>query len=213
MKKDYKSLREEYSAASLHESHAAENPFVMFAAWFDDAIRAALPEPNAMTLATAGLDGKPSARVVLLKEMDGQGFVFFTNYHSKKGRELSENPHAAGVFLWLELQRQVRIEGRVHKISEAESDDYFFSRPRESQLGAVASPQSTEIPSAHYLFERFRQFEKAYAGKDIPRPGHWGGYRLVASSVEFWQGRPGRLHDRLLYVASGSGWTIKRLAP
>lgn len=213
MKKDFKSLREEYSTASLHESHAAKHPFVMFAAWFDEAVRAGLPEPNAMILATAGLDGKPSARVVLLKEMDELGFIFFTNYLSKKGRELNENPQAALVFLWLELQRQVRIEGNVHKISEAESDAYFLLRPRESQLGAVASPQSTEIPSAQFLSERFRQFEQEYAGKDIPRPSNWGGYRLVANSIEFWQGRPGRLHDRLLYTASESGWTIRRLAP
>lgn len=206
-------MRQEYASARLEESGANPDPLIQFAAWFDQALEAGLPEPNAMTLATASPDGRPNARVVLLKELDGKGFLFYTNYLSQKGRELAVNPHATMVFLWLELHRQVRIAGWTEKLSEAESDAYFHSRPRESQLGAIASPQSEVVPGREFLEARFAELEKKYGGKPLGRPAHWGGYRLVPESVEFWQGRPGRLHDRLLYSGKPGSWKIQRLAP
>lgn len=212
-KKDLTSLRQEYASSRLEESQAAKDPFLQFATWFDQVMATGHTEPNAMTLATSGRDGKPSARVVLLKEVDKRGFVFFTNYQSQKGRELAENPHAALVFLWLDLHRQVRIQGRVEKISQAESDAYFASRPRESQLGALASPQSMTIAGREVLENRFEELREIHQGKTLPRPGHWGGYRLVPTSMEFWQGRESRLHDRLLYTREEAGWKMNRLAP
>ncbi len=213
MKKDLRALRQEYAAASLYERTAPSNPFVLFETWFDQAILAELPEPNAMTLASVDLQGRPHARVVLLKELDEKGFVFYTNYNSDKGQQLARNPQAALVFMWLELHRQVRIEGLAEKVLDAESDAYFASRPRSSQLGAIASPQSSVIPSRDMLEKSYEAAEAKWAGQPVQRPNHWGGYRLIPERIEFWQGRQNRLHDRLLYVAGESGWHISRLAP
>lgn len=214
IKKDLTHMRQHYATSSLLEEEANPDPFLQFGQWLDQAIEAGLPEPNAMTLATAGKQAYPSARVVLLKELDDQGFVFFSNYHSRKGLELEANPHAALVFLWLELQRQVRVEGVVLRISEDASDAYFLQRPRSSQLGALASPQSVVIDSREWLEDMFSQVEKEHENRVAQRPSHWGGYRLIPEKIEFWQGRPNRLHDRLLYQRSGtSQWEIKRLAP
>jgi pyridoxamine 5'-phosphate oxidase len=213
MKRDLSSLRQDYAAHRLDEGQVLEDALAQFAAWFDQAQRAGIPEPNAMTLATAGHQGQPSARVVLLKELDTRGFVFYTHYGSRKGKELDANPRAALVFLWLELQRQVRIEGVAERISPRESNRYFASRPRESQLGALVSPQSQPVPDRGYLEDLYGKAERELAGKTIRRPAHWGGYRVVPDRMEFWQGRPGRLHDRLEYVRERQGWTIRRLAP
>ncbi len=213
IKKDLTGLRQEYAAVSLYEHTAHSNPFIQFANWLDQAIMAELPEPNAMTLASVDHHGKPHARVVLLKELDERGFVFYTNYNSNKGQELNRNPHAALVFLWLELHRQVRVEGLVEKVPENDSDTYFASRPVSSQLGAIASPQSTVIRSRDSLEKQFETIKATLTGKAIKRPDHWGGYRLIPDRFEFWQGRENRLHDRLLYVSGKDGWTISRLAP
>lgn len=213
MKKNLASLRQDYAAATFDESHAHPHPFVQFGLWFDQALHSHVPEPNAMTLATADANGKPHARVVLLKALDEGGFVFFTNYQSDKARELAQNPFAGLVFMWLELQRQVRVEGRVEKVSEAESDAYFLSRPRPSQIGALVSPQSQTIPNRQFLEDKYMQLEKEYAGKPVERPANWGGYRLFPERFEFWQGRQSRLHDRLVYELKGQNWKIIRLAP
>jgi pyridoxamine 5'-phosphate oxidase len=213
VKRDLSALRQEYAAASLEEHSVNPDPLLQFAAWFDQALEAGLPEPNAMTLATMGPGGMPNARVVLLKELDERGFVFYTNYQSWKGKELENNPLASLVFLWLELHRQVRIRGWTEKLSERESDTYFLSRPRESQLGAMASPQSEVVPGREFLEARFRELEEKYRGKPLVRPAHWGGYRLFPESIEFWQGRTGRLHDRLLYIGKPGFWKLQRLAP
>ncbi|MBR8057831.1 pyridoxamine 5'-phosphate oxidase [Burkholderia dolosa] len=208
-------LRINYSRASLDEADVAPDPFAQFDRWFNEALAARLPEPNTMTLATVGADGRPSARIVLIKGVDERGFVFFTNYESRKGRELAAHPYAALLFYWIELERQVRIEGRIEKTSAEESDRYFASRPLGSRIGAWASEQSAVIDSRATLEAR----EKAVAerfGDDPPRPPHWGGYRVVPDAIEFWQGRPSRLHDRLLYTRDASapqGWTISRLSP
>ncbi|MBR8457848.1 pyridoxamine 5'-phosphate oxidase [Burkholderia dolosa] len=208
-------LRINYSRASLDEADVAPDPFAQFDRWFNEALAAKLPEPNTMTLATVGADGRPSARIVLIKGVDERGFVFFTNYESRKGRELAAHPYAALLFYWIELERQVRIEGRIEKTSAEESDRYFASRPLGSRIGAWASEQSAVIDSRATLEAR----EKAVAerfGDDPPRPPHWGGYRVVPDAIEFWQGRPSRLHDRLLYTRDASapqGWTISRLSP
>ena len=204
VRKDLRSLREEYASHALLETEAPADPLEMFGIWFDQAMQAGIAEPNAMTLATTNEEGRPAARVVLLKELDHRGFVFFTNYQSQKGKQLAANPHACLVFLWLELQRQVRISGHVERIAPEESDHYFMSRPRESQLGALASPQSQPVPSRQALEENFQKVKQAWAGKDIVRPAHWGGYRLIPDALEFWQGRPGRMHDRLLYTRIAS---------
>lgn len=212
--KNLQSLREEYTAMTLDEKEVDPNPLRQFVLWFDQAVHAGLPEPNAMTLATADLMGRPSARIVLLKELDETGFVFFTNYQSQKGRQLEENPYASLVFNWLELQRQVRIAGRVEKIPSDQSDAYFAQRPRPSQLGAVVSPQSRPLPNREILDNLYKEAEKEFHNQPIPRPEHWGGYRLIPHSLEFWQGRASRLHDRILYaVAESSSWEISRLAP
>ena len=207
------SLRNEYTHAGLSEADVAQDPIAQFCGWFEDALAANLHEPNAMTLATATPDGRPSARVVLLKGFDERGFVFYTNYEGRKGRELERNPHAALVFYWGELERQVRIEGPVRRVSEEESDAYYGSRPRGSRLGAWASEQSRPVGGREVLEARLRELEKDYEGKDIPRPPFWGGYRVEPEAVEFWQGRENRLHDRLVYRRAGGKWGIERLQP
>ncbi|MDB9313435.1 pyridoxamine 5'-phosphate oxidase [Spirulina sp. CS-785/01] len=207
-------LRQNYTKAGLHEQQAQSNPFHQFKTWFDQALKAQLPEPNAMTLATATPDGKPSARMVLLKDFDEQGFTFYTNYNSVKGQQLIANPWASLVFWWVELERQVRIEGRVEKLSPQESDTYFHSRPLGSQLGAWASEQSRAIPSQDFLEKQLAQYQQKYANQTIPRPPHWGGFRVIPVMMEFWQGRPNRLHDRLCYRLDQQGmWQRERLSP
>lgn len=205
-------LRKDYTQRGLHETDVDDDPFVQFGRWFDEALAAQLPEPNAMTLATATPDGKPSARIVLLKGYDARGFVFYTNYESRKGQQLINNPYAALIFYWTELERQVRIEGRVAQVTAHESDEYFFSRPRGSRLGAWTSPQSQVIAGRETLDERLRQYEAQFAD-DVPRPQHWGGFRVEPDVIEFWQGRPSRLHDRLRYRRNRERWVIERLAP
>jgi pyridoxamine 5'-phosphate oxidase len=198
----------------LDEKTVDPDPLKLFRRWFDQAIASGSRLPDAMTLATATKDGKPSARMVLLKQVDDQGFVFYTNYNSRKSRELDENPYAALVCYWVGLDRQVRIEGSVERASAAESDKYFKTRPRESQLGALASPQSEVIESRELLEKRFQDFEGMYRDRSVSRPAHWGGYRLKPERIEFWQNREGRLHDRILYERSADrGWRIRRLAP
>lgn len=206
-------LRLNYTQEKLNESDVDSDPIKQFQHWFEQSVNAQLPEPNAMTLATATKDGVPSARIVLLKGVDQRGFVFYTNYESHKGNELAENPKAALVFLWKQLERQVRIEGRVEKVTAAEADEYFQSRPLESRLGAWTSDQSRVIPNREVLEQRFEALKAKYQNQEIPRPPHWGGYRVIPHLIEFWQGRPSRLHDRLCYRKEGDRWVIERLAP
>jgi pyridoxamine 5'-phosphate oxidase len=212
MKGSIASIRKDYSKKKLTEAKANADPYKQFAKWWKQALKSEIVEPNAMTLATASADGMPSARIVLLKDFNENGFVFFTNYNSYKGKQLEENPKACLVFFWKEVERQVRLTGLVEKISAAENDEYFYSRPKESQLGANASPQSEVIESREWLDEHYRKLSKET--KDIQRPEHWGGYRVNPVIFEFWQGRPGRLHDRLQYSLQEDGsWKIERLAP
>jgi len=207
-------LRLDYNLEELLESETSADPFIVFKQWLERAVSSGRLEPNAMTLATISPEGKPRARMVLLKDFDPLGFVLFTNYHSAKGQELIANPNAALVFWWGELQRQIRIEGTVEKISEEESDNYFFVRPWESRLGAWASNQSEVISGRDILEKRLTELKEEYAGREVPRPPHWGGFRLIPSLIEFWQGRPSRLHDRLCYYRQEDGsWQRQRLAP
>lgn len=199
---------------TLDEKEVELDPIKQFQLWLDEAFAANLPLPEAMTLATATPEGRPSARMVLLKQVDGDGFVFFTNYHSAKAAQLEANPYAALVFYWATLERQVRVEGKVERTTAAESEEYFQTRPRESQIGAWASPQSKAIADREVLEQRARELEEYYRDRAIECPGHWGGYRLRPDRIEFWKGRVGRLHDRILYeLLSDGAWTIKRLAP
>jgi pyridoxamine 5'-phosphate oxidase len=208
------SLRSNYALSGLNETDLLETPFQQFQLWLEQAIAAELPEPNAMTLATLSAQGKPIARMVLLKGLDEKGFVFYTNYDSAKGKQLTETDSAALVFWWAGLERQVRVEGTVEKVSSEESDAYFQSRPKASQLGAWASPQSQVIENRDVLEERLAQLEEKYATEKVPRPTHWGGFRVIPTAIEFWQGRPSRLHDRIRYELDEKGdWFYQRLAP
>jgi pyridoxamine 5'-phosphate oxidase len=207
-------LRTEYQLSTLEEDDAGSDPHALFQRWFEDAVQAGGRDPNAMSLATVDPAGRPSVRIVLCKEFDPRGFVFFTNYASKKGRELAGNPHACLLFFWAQLERQVRICGRVDPVAGAESDAYFAERPIEARLGAWASPQSEAIAGRAALDERLAQARQRFAGDPAPpRPPNWGGYRLVPDSLEFWQGRPSRLHDRLLFTRAAGQWARVRLAP
>ena len=207
-------MRKDYGLAGLLEKDLAKNPFRQFEQWFQEAEAAKITEPNAMTLATAGRDGRPSARTVLLKGCDGRGFVFYTSYESRKGRELDANARATLLFAWVAMERQVTAEGTVVRVSREESEAYFQSRPRANQLAAWASPQSTVVAGRAVLEESHRVIEKKYEGRTIPLPPSWGGLRLVPESVEFWQGRRSRLHDRLRYRREAGGdWVVERLAP
>ena len=214
MEKTIAELRKDYTLEGLHESGVSYNPFQQFGIWFEQTLSAQLPEPNAMTVATSTPDGTPSARIVLLKNFDERGFIFYTNYLSHKGVELITNPQAAIVFWWAELERQVRICGNVEQISDQESDKYFYSRPLNSRLGAWASEQSQAIASREVLEERFQELQEKYANEEIPRPPYWGGFLVVPQQFEFWQGRTSRLHDRLGYtLLDDGGWQIERLSP
>lgn len=207
-------LRREYNSDGLRESDAAENPFDQFELWFQQAVDAKIDLPDAMTLATVSKDGIPSARIVLLRGFDERGLVFFTDYQSQKGQELDENPHAALVFYWRELDRQIRVSGTVNTVSHEESEKYFQSRPVGSQLAALASNQGEVIPDRQKLESKYKQLAETYRHKEIPLPPHWGGFRLSPHWFEFWQGRPNRLHDRLRYTRrSDEGWKIERLSP
>jgi pyridoxamine 5'-phosphate oxidase len=206
-------LRTEYKRASLDERDVAPDPFAQFVRWFADAQAAQVPEPNAMSLCTVDAHGQPSARIVLLKEVDARGFVFYTNYDSRKGRELAARPQAALLFFWAELERQVRIEGRVEVADAATADAYFRTRPRMSRIAAWASPQSATLPDRAALEQRFAEAERRFTGDEVPRPPRWGGYRVVPAAFEFWQGRPSRLHDRIAYAQDNSEWRTRRLAP
>lgn len=211
---DIADLRQSYEKGKLSLESTAEDPMLQFRAWFEDALEADVAEPNAMTLATASPDGAPSARVVLLKGVDDRGFVFYSNYESRKGREISQNPNVSLVFWWEPLERSVRIEGTAERLPEEESTEYFHSRPRGSQLGAWASPQSQPIEARDVLHDNLDALKAKYGeDEEIPRPPHWGGYVVRPNQIEFWQGRPSRLHDRIRYRKSDGDWTRERLAP
>jgi pyridoxamine 5'-phosphate oxidase len=210
---DLARMRMEYALEGLDEQAAGDDPVALFRTWLDGAIAAGVHEPNAMALATATPDGRPSVRIVLLKGLDERGLVFFTGYESRKGLELTANPRAAAALLWHPLERQVRVEGPVTRLDDAESDTYFASRPRRAQISAVASPQSAVLAGREVLEQRVAEVEQFFDGSEVERPPVWGGYRIGLESVEFWQGRPSRLHDRLRYVRDGDSWRRQRLAP
>jgi pyridoxamine 5'-phosphate oxidase len=214
MQHDIASIRKNYSQKKLTEKKAEADPIKQFSKWWKQAVAAEIDEVNAMTVATASHDGVPSARIMLLKGVDEKGFSFFTNYNSFKGQQLTENPKTCLVFFWKELERQVRITGLIEKLSDADNDAYFYSRPVESQIGALTSPQSQVIESRDWLDENYKKLKKEYKGKPVQRPSHWGGYLVKPVIIEFWQGRPGRLHDRLQYTLEDNGtWKMERLAP
>jgi pyridoxamine 5'-phosphate oxidase len=207
-------LREDYTAHSLDEAQVDGDPVKQFAAWFEEAVKAMVPEPNAMTLATIQTSGKPAARIVLLKGLSETGFEFFTNYESAKATDMENHAFVAVVFNWLPLQRQVRIEGEIKKLSKESNDSYFAQRPYLSQLGAIASPQSKRVPDRKFLEDKFEELRQKYPeGNMVPRPDNWGGYVIIPSKIEFWQGRRSRLHDRIVYEKGENGWIKERLAP
>jgi pyridoxamine 5'-phosphate oxidase len=207
-------IRKDYKLQSLNETDVAATPKEQFDKWWDDAVISDITEVNAMTLATVDKEGTPSARIVLLKGYDENGFIFFTNYNSDKGQDLEHNPKASLVFFWKELERQVRISGITEKVSTTESADYFNSRPEGSRIGAWASPQSQPVPNKKWLEENYEKYKAAYSNSNIEKPPHWGGYRIKPVKIEFWQGRPSRMHDRILYTRQTNGsWKIERLAP
>jgi len=210
---DLAALRAEYARDGLDEDDAGSDPVALFGRWLDDAVAAGIHEPNSMALATADAAGRPSVRIVLLKGFDPSGAVFYTNYDSRKGRELVANPRAAAVLLWHQIQRQVRIEGPVERVDPAQSDSYFGSRPRGAQIGAAASRQSRSIEDRDALEAQIADAEQAFDGRDVERPQQWGGYRIALDALEFWQGRADRVHDRLRYTRAGNGWARERLQP
>lgn len=206
-------LRTDFGKMSLDEKSCDPDPLKQFLRWFDEAVRAKVNEPNAMVLSTCSKEGYPSSRIVLMRNFNAEGFVFYTNYLSKKGRDIEQNPHAALNYFWPEIERQVRIEGTLVKQTDAESDTYFSTRPRESRIGAWVSEQSSVIGSREELDLRYKELEKKFEGRDVPRPHYWGGYLLRPEMFEFWQGRPSRLHDRMRYSKDGSSWKVERLSP
>jgi pyridoxamine 5'-phosphate oxidase len=212
--KDIEQLRRDYSGEELNESNVERDPLRQFQRWMEGALNAGVLDPHAMTLATVSAEGKPSARIVLLRAISEGEFTFYTNYESRKGGEVAGNPNVALVFFWLELDRQIRVEGQISTVGEAESDRYFASRPRGSQIAAWASKQSGVISGREELERKFREMEARFSGKLVPRPENWGGMKVRANKIEFWQGRPSRLHDRILYTLQSDGsWAISRLAP
>jgi len=213
MNKHIADIRTDYKLKSLLESEVSVNPYEQFGLWWDEAIKSNLEEVNAMTLSTATKEGRPSSRIMLLKGYDEKGFVFFTNYLSNKGEQISDNPYVSLLFFWKELQRQVRIEGKIEKLETEYNDEYFYSRPVGSRIGAWASKQSKAIENRETLESDFAKYAKQFEGIDVPRPEHWGGYRVVPDKIEFWQGRSNRLHDRIEYNLDNAAWRIKRLSP
>ncbi|MEM1138103.1 MAG: pyridoxamine 5'-phosphate oxidase [Bacteroidota bacterium] len=210
---DVATIRKEYSLKELDVSQVADDPITQFKKWFREVLAAEVPEPNAMNVATVSNDGHPTSRILLLKGIEDEGFVFYTNYLSRKGNELSNNPNVCLNFFWAELERQVRIEGKAEKVTSDTSDVYFNSRPRGSQIGAHVSPQSQKLENREVLIEKEKALVKEFADRDVPRPQHWGGYHVTPTLVEFWQGRPSRLHDRVVYIWNDRQWEISRLAP
>lgn len=206
-------LRKDFATSVLLEENTGDDPYSLFEKWLKEAVSAQAHEPNAMVLSTVSQDGKPSSRIVLLRDFTEEGLVFFTNYNSRKGQDIQSNKHASLLFFWPEIERQIRIDGVIERTSEEVSDAYFLSRPRESRLGAWASAQSKEIPSREFLEDLYNEADQRFKGKDIPRPAHWGGFILKPDYIEFWQGRPSRLHDRLFFKKENNDWTRGRLSP
>lgn len=212
-KEQLQNLRQEYTKHELNEDEVDNNPLVQFQNWLNEALDSQVPEPNAMTLSTVDADNKPHSRIMLLKGVDEEGFTFFTNFASNKGAELEANPYASLCFLWLELERQVRVDGKVQKLPDEVSDAYFKQRPYQSQLGALASTQSEVVESREYLEKKIKGLENTYPVGKVPKPETWGGYKLIPEAIEFWQGRQSRLHDRILFELKKGKWTVKRLSP